>query len=124
MTSFSSLSAIFSTAIAVSFAAIASAVPMESRYPVAPTNSDSLVCYMNLDNGSTIDLTGLCVSSRSMTSSSLSGSSGDKATGVCPEGLKSSGNKDSGGGIVASLTYVHGYTRSDGTPVGGYSCRK
>lgn len=97
---------------------------MESRYPVAPKNSDSLVCYMNLDNGSTIDLTGLCVSSRSISSSSLSGSSDDKATRVCPEKLKSSGNQDSPGSIVASLTYVHGYTGSDGTPVGGYTCRE
>jgi hypothetical protein len=115
---FSSISAILSTVIAVCCAEIAGAVPLEARYPVAPNNSNSLACYMEMDNGTTLDLTGLC--GRSISSYRLSRNSGEKTTKGCPAVLlKNSVNKDSLGG----LTYVHGYTRQDGTSVGGYTCK-
>lgn len=82
------LSTILSTVVIVSSSAIASAVPMELRYPL--TGKDSYpVCYIQLDNGSTLDLSEICgfkenyyssassasnISGGSLSSSSSSGS--------------------------------------------------
>ncbi len=106
MSKFSRLSAFLSTAAIISFPGIASAVPMESTYPVAQKNANP-VCYMEQQKGSTLDLTRLCASSdrpirsgnsgstftsNSYSSFNSSTSSGSSGTSISSRNSESSGN--------------------------------
>jgi hypothetical protein len=53
------LSAILSTVAIISIPGMALAVPWESTYPVAQPNSN-LACYMESENGNTLDLSKIC----------------------------------------------------------------
>jgi hypothetical protein len=124
VTNFSRLSTILSTAIAVSFPGITWAVPIDSSFP-AVSNSDSLACYMASESGKTLDLSSLCNSTDSSSNPSNSaydpGSSGSSSNSNVSG---SSGSSYADSSFNPSLTYVHGYTRSDGSAVGGYTARR
>ncbi|MEP0754943.1 hypothetical protein NDA03_22255 [Trichocoleus sp. Lan] len=53
------LPSIFCSVAIVALPGIASAGPMESMYPLVAKNSNP-VCYVQLDNGSTLDLSRIC----------------------------------------------------------------
>lgn len=121
VTNFFRLSTILSTAIAVSFPGIAGAVPIESTYPVVP-NSDSLGCYMASESGKTLDLSNLCNSPGSSSDSSNSAyNPGSSGSSNSSNGLGSSSTSYPNNSFNPGLNYVHGYTRSDGAAVGGYT---
>jgi hypothetical protein len=89
------LSAVISV---IFFPKIASAVPMESTYPVAQKNANP-VCYMEQQEGSTLDLTRLCASSARPI---RSGSSGNTLTNNSYSGFNSSPSSSSSGSSISS----------------------
>ncbi len=89
------LSAVISV---IFFPKIASAVPMESTYPVAQKNANP-VCYMEQQEGSTLDLTRLCASSARPI---RSGSSGNTLTNNSYSGFNSSPSSSSSGNSISS----------------------
>lgn len=81
------LLSIFSTVVIVSDTGMAFAIPMQFSYPVVGKDSHP-VCYLQSDNGSTLDLSKICLSDDNLSSFSHSSNSGtymnleDKSTNV------------------------------------------